>query len=198
MDLKKEIKKLKKVKGKIRGEGILTNLEYIRYRKGEEGIKAVTKRLKELGEEIDFKSIRPMEWYPVYLDTLMDLAIMDALSWTEKDIFEMGNFAPKVSFLMRMMMKYFVSAKMSFTESPKYWNKNFDIGKLEAHEFNVKEKYMIFRVKNFKVHPITCVNHAGYFLRMAQFVLKSEKITIEETKCIFKGDPFHEYTIRWE
>ena len=25
-----------------------------------------------------------------------------------------------------------------------------------------------------------------------------EKISVEETKCVFKGAPYHEYLIRWE
>jgi hypothetical protein len=194
---RKEVKNLMKIKGNVRGEGILTDFEYVRYKKGEQGVKMLDKKLKELGWTIKFEDIRSMEWYSIGLDILKILTIKELFNWGDKDIFEMGSFSARVSFLMRMLMKYFISPKKSFEESPKYWSKNFDFGKLEAHEFNEKEKYMIFRLRNFKTHPVTCINHAGYFVQMVKYVLKSEKITIKETKCVFKGDPYTEYTIRW-
>lgn len=198
ISLKQEAKKLMKIKGNIRGEGILTDVEYVRYRKGEKGVELVEKKLKELSCPLKFKEIQPMGWYPAGLDVLNILVIKEILNWTDKDIFNMGNFAAKVSFLVRMLMKYFISAKKSFEESPKYWSKNFDFGKLEAYEFNEKKKYMTFRLRDYRTHPIMCIDLAGYFLQMARYVVKSEKITIEETKCLFKGDPYHEYLIKWK
>ena len=194
---KQEAENLMKIKGNVRGEGILTDFEYVRYRKGEQGVKMLQEKLKELGWPTEFKDIRSMEWYPIGLDILKILTIKELFNWEDKDIFEMGGFSARVSFLMRMLMKYFVSPKKSFKESPKYWRKNFDFGELEAHEFNEKEKYMVFRLMNFKTHPVTCINHAGYFVQMTKYVLKSEKVTIKETKCVFRGDPYTEYTIRW-
>lgn len=194
---KQKAKKIMEIKGNIRGEGILTDIKYVHYRKGEKGVKMLEERLEELGCPVELKDVRPMDWYPVWLDVLKMLIIKEIFNWTDKDIFEMGKFAAKVSFLVRMLMKYFVSPQMSFKESPKYWRKNFDFGKLEAHEFNEKEKYMIFRLKEFKVHPITCVNHAGYFLQMARYVLGAKEPTIKETKCMFKGAPYREYMISW-
>jgi len=196
--LKQTAKELMNIKGNIRGEGMLTDIEYIRYCKGEKGVKMLEEKLKELGQPINFKKIRPMEWYPVGWDVLKILCLKDIFNWNDKDIFKMANFAPKVSFLVKMLMKYFFSAERSFKESPKYWKQHFDFAELEAYRYNEKEKFMIFRVKNFKTHPIMCVVIAGYFLRMAQFVLRSEKISIKETKCVFKGAPYEEYLISWE
>lgn len=194
---KKEVEKLMKIKGNVRGEGILTDVEYVRFRKGEKGVKLLEEKLKELDYPLKFKEIKSLEWYPVWLDIFKILTIKEIFGWTDKDIFEMANFAPKVSFLVQMLIKYFLSAQRSFEESPKYWRQHYDFGELEAHEFNGKEKYMVFRVKKYKTHPIMCIICAGYFLRMAQFVLKSKEVTIKETKCIFKGDSYHEYIIRW-
>ena len=139
---KEEADELLKIPGNVKGEGFLTSFEYVRYKKGEEGV--------------------------------------------------------KTSFFLRIMMRYFLSVSMPFRESPRYWKKNYDFGELEASEFNEKEKYVVLQVKNFKFHPVMCIFFAGYFLQTAKFVIKSEKITIEETKCMFKGDPYHEYIIRWK
>lgn len=194
---KKEIEKLTKIKGNVRGEGILTDVKYVRYRKGEEGVKLLEKRLEELDYPLRLKEIRPMGWYPVWMDVLNILVIKEVFNWSDKDILKMGSFAARVSFLVRMLMKYFISAKKSFEESPKYWSTNFDFGELEAHEFNEKEKYIVFRLRKYKSHPIMCVVIVGYILQMTKYVLKSKKVTIKETKCVFKGDPYHEFTIRW-
>lgn len=195
---KQEIKKLLSVKGNIRGEAILIDIRYIHYKKGEKGIKMIEKRMGELGYPIKFKDLKPMKWYPVGLDALKILIIKEVFNWSNKDIFKMANFASKVSFLTKMMVKYFLSAERSFKESPRYWKQNFDIGELEASEFNREKKYMIFRVKGYKVHPITCVIFAGYFLRIAQFVLKSDKVSIKESKCMYNNSPYHEFIIKWE
>ncbi|KPJ54724.1 hypothetical protein AMJ47_03775 [Parcubacteria bacterium DG_72] len=198
MDLKKEAQNLKKAKGNVRGEGILTDVEYVRLKKGEKGVMLVEKKMNELGCSIKFSEIKSMEWYPVWWDVLKILVIMDLFSWNEKDIFEMANFSPKISFLVKVLVKYFITIKKSFEQSPKYWRQHFDFGELEAYEFSEKEKKMVFRVKNYNIHPVMCTVFAGYFLRIAQFVVKSKKVDIEETKCVYKKDSYHEYVIRWE
>jgi len=194
---KQEAEKIMKIEGNIRGEGILTDVEYAREREGEEGVKKVEKRLAELGYPIKFKEIQSLDWYPQGLDILKILVMKEVFNWTDKDIFEMGTFGPRVSFLVRMLIKYFISAKKSFGESPNYWKQHFDFGELEAHEFNEKKKHIVFRVKNYKTHPVMCIILAGYFLQMSKYVLKSKEVTIKETKCIFKGDPYHEYIVNW-
>ena len=194
---KQQADNLMKIKGNVRGEGILTDVKYVRYQKGEEGVKIVEKKLEELGYLTKFKDIKPMEWYPEGLDVLVVLVIKDVFNWANKDIFEMGSFAAKVSFLVRMLMKYFLSPEKSFKESPRYWATNFDFGELEAYKFDEKNKFMVFRLREYNSHPIMCVDLAGYFLQMAKYVSNNKEVAIEETKCAFRGDEFHEYTIKW-
>jgi len=198
MDLEKKAKELKKIKGNIRGEGILADLEYARLKKGEKGVRAVEKKLNELGYKIKFDQIKSMSWYPARIDIIKNYILMDLFNWTKKDIFNMANFSPKASFLVKVLVKYFVSAKKSFEQGPKYWRQQFDFGELQAYEYNDKKKRMIFRIKEYKTDPIMCTVFSGYFLRLAQFVLKSKKVSIKETKCVYKGDPFCEQTIYWE
>lgn len=196
--LKKEADRLMQIKGNSRGEILRTHAVYISYRKGEEGVRLVERKMEELGYPLKFKGIRPLSWYPEALSVLVILVAREVLKWEDSDIFDMGNSAPKYSFIVKLLMKYFISPKRCFEESSNYWRKHFDFGEMEASEFNEKEKYLVVRVEGYKFHPIICNFHAGYFLRVAQFVIKSEKTTIQETKCVYKGDPYHEYVIRWE
>jgi len=191
-----EINKLKSFPGRVRGQVFLTDIGYIREKKGEEGVKLLKNKIKEWGVPLDYDKVKPLDWYPVGFRAISLLAIKEIFGWGEKEIFELGNNAPKFSFIVKLLMKYFLSPKKSFLECPRYWTRHYDIGTLEAYEFNEKKKYLLLRLKDFKVHPIFCPLFRGYFLRIAQYVLRSEKVTIKETKCMFKGDPYHEFLIK--
>jgi hypothetical protein len=195
---KEEIKKIMEIKGKVRGVVFQTDAEYVREKIGEKGLEKLEIKTKELGHPIDYDKIKAMDWYPLGLRVLSLLAIKEAFNWGDKEIKDMGNSAPKYSFIVRMLMKYFLSAKRSFKESPKYWVKHYTVGKLEAYKFNEKEKYLVLRLNDFKIHPLLCTYYLGYFLRIAQYVIQSEEISIEETQCMFKDHPYHEFLIRWK
>ena len=194
---KEEADKLMKIKGNAKGAIFQAHAAYIRAEKGEAGIKKVEDGLENLGYPLRFEEIKPMEWYPEAHSVLTILVAKDAFNWNDNDISDMGNSAPKYSTIVKLLMRYFLSLERTFKESPKYWRKHFDFGKVETVKFSEKEKYLIVRVKDYAVHPIVCLFHAGFFKGLAHFVLKSEKINVEETKCIHRGDPYHEYVIRW-
>ena len=196
--IKQELDEIMQIKGNVRGAILQTHAVYVEHRKGKEGVKMLEEKLKELGHPLKFEEVFPMKWYPEAISILIMVVIKEIFNWTDKDIFEMGNLAPKSSFIVKMFIKHFLSPQKSFEQFPNHWRKNADFGEAKALEFNEKEKYAILQMTNHKSHPIICIYHAGYFLRGAQLVIKSEKITIEETKCVFKGDPYHEYVIKWE
>jgi len=124
--------------------------------------------------------------------------LFDQVKNKYSDIFEMGNSAPKYSFIVKLLMKFFLSPLRSFKEGPNYWKKHYDFGILDTHELNEKEKYLVIRLKEYKFHPIICIYFQGYFQRIAQYVIKSEKFTTEETKCMHRGDLYHEFVVHWQ
>jgi hypothetical protein len=193
-----EIKKLIESRGKVRGVVFQTDAEYVRQKKGEEGLKALEKKTKELGYPIDYDRIKTMDWYSLGGRVVSLLAAKEVFNWGNKEIDDMGNSAPKYSFVVKMLLKYFLSLRRSLEEVPTYWAKHYTVGELEFIELDEEKKYYIIRLKNFKIHPILCTYLVGYFRRFSQYVIKSKKITVEETKCMFKGDPYHEFVGRWE
>jgi len=192
-----EIESLMQIKGNVRGGVIQANVVFIRGKTGEEGLRAIENKMAEFGYPFEFNKIKIGEWYPEALSVSIILVAKDLFNWTEKDIFEMGNYAPKYSFISKIVMRYFLSLEKIIKEIPNYWKSHFDFGELESYKFNEKEKYLILHEKGYKFHPLLCIYHSGYFLRIAQFAIKSKEITTEETKCMFKGDPYHEYIIKW-
>ncbi len=197
-NLKKEADELMGIKGNVKGVVFQTHAAYIRHREGENGLMAVEKKMEELGYPVKFNEVKPFKWYSEAHTILVILVAKDIFGWDDSDIFDMGNSAPKYSFIVKLLMRYFLSPKKTLEMSPRYWKKHYDFGELEIGEYNEKEKYMSVRVKGYKAHPIVCIFHKGYFLRLVQYVVKSKNITMEETRCVFKGDPYHEYVGKWE
>lgn len=187
-----------KVKGNVKGEVFHTHERYIRYRKGEEGIRAVEQKLEELGYPLKFKEIKPLKWYRDAYSILVIITAYKIFNWTESDIFDMGQSAPAYSLIVKLLTKYFISPRIGYEAAPKYWKKHFDFGKMETPEFNDKEKYCVVRLKEYKFHPIICVFLSGYFVTFGRMVLQGKNVTIEEPKCMHRGDSYHEWVVRWE
>jgi len=192
------LEKIIQIKGNVRGAILQSHATFIQNKKGVEGLRAVEEKMAELGYPINLKQIKPGEWYPEALSVLVILTAKDLFGWTEKDIFEMGSLAPKHTFISRILMRYFISMERFMLEVPKHWKKHVDIGELEVVQFDEEKKYIILREKDFKFHPILCIYHAGYYRGITDFIIKSQKISIEEVRCVFKGDPYNEYVIKWE
>lgn len=192
------IEKIAQIKGNVRGAVFQTHATFIQRKRGKEGLRTVEEKMAELGHPISFKKIKVGGWYPEFLSCLIILVARSLFNWTEKDIFEMGSSAPKYSFITRTLMTYFFPLKRFLAEVPKYWRKHFDFGELEVVEFDEVKKYIILRERDYNFHPLMCIYHAGYYQGITQYVIKSEKISIKEIKCVFKGDLYHEYVIRWE
>jgi len=196
---KEQLDNLMKIKGEVRGAVFQTDAEYVRIKKGGRGLVLVQEELKKLGHPIDYASIKATEWYPLGLRAISLLTIKKVFDWDDRDIEEMGNAAPKYSFIVRLLMKYFLTFPMSYKQSPAYWKKHYTVGKFKTPGYDLNKKYYIARLEDFKVHPILCVYLGGYFMRIGQFVLKEAKnFKVKETKCMFRGDSGHEFVITYE
>ena len=196
-----ELKKIVEFPGKVRGAAFKGHMEYILEKKGEEGLRKVEKEMERLGYHIEYKKIKETEWYPAGLAVVSSYAIVTTFNWGKKELINMAQASPKVSFVLRFFMKYFASPEKMFkTAVPRLWERYYNIGSLEAIDFKrtKKDGYAVMRLKNFKLHPFYCF-YLGYFF-IGVFKLaepKFKEITVEETKCMFRGDNFHEYLIKW-
>jgi hypothetical protein len=104
----------------------------------------------------------------------------------------MGYAAPSGSLIVKLLMKFFVDFRKIVKESPVYWKKHYTTGKLEVVYFNDETKDVTVHLKDIKIHPLFCLYLEGYFERLYQFVTGKEG-RAKETKCMFKGAPYHEY-----
>jgi len=197
-NFKATIEDLKEIKGNVRGSCSQSMVSYLKEIGKEEYLPRIQERFKEYGFEEKLNEIISMKEYPIAFEVALIFSIKEVLNWGEKEIKELGRNVSKMSFIVKLLMKYFLSAKKSYQQAPAYWKKHFDFGELEAPEFNEKDKYFILRVKDFALHPLHYKFLEGYFETMATFVISAKKFRSEERKCTYKGHPYHEFIIKWE
>ncbi len=191
-------RQLRNFPGKVKGEIFITHESYIRLKEGEIGVKKVEKKMKELGFPIDFNKVKPFEWQDESTSSLVIVVAKNIFNWTEEDVFEMGRFSPRFSFILKLMTKYIISVESLFLNASKYWQKHQSVGYIVPVELNEREKRVVIRVMEFATHPLVCIHRAGYFKGLCEFAIKGKNINIKETACIHNGADYHEYLIQWE
>ncbi len=183
---------------KVLGVVFKTHVSCLKKMEGKGAPQKVEEKMAEIGYPIKFKETQTFKYYPVGLADLVIIVAKEIFQWQKEDIFKMGEMSPQYSFIAKIIMKYFLSLKQCFKSAPVYWRKHFTKGTVEPYLLDKEHKKVILRLKATVTRPEICAFYAGYFLRIAKFVILSKKATIKETKCTFRGDPFHEFTITWE
>jgi len=193
---KEIVKELMKIKGETRGISMKGDLDYIIEKKGKESLKKVEDEMERLGCPISYKKMRNLDFYPLSWEMILLLVLKKLFNFTDKDLEDLGEFNAKISLMIRLFMQQFISIDSAAKAAPRIWKKLYSIGDLEVAELNKEEKYIILRIKNFKLHPVHCPTVTGYLHGVMKMILRGE-ITCEETKCPFKGDEYHEFLIKW-
>lgn len=193
---KEELDSLLGIRGEVRGAVFQTDAKYVLEKEGERGLQKLEKRAKDLGYEINYRTTKATDWYPIGLRIISLLVIKDTFSWPDSEIRKMGKTAPKFSFIVKFIFKLFAPLKKLVKEIPSDWKEHYTIGEMEASKFDEKNKELVIRVKDFKAHPLFCKYLEGYIERVLLFVEKG--VETRATKCMFDGDPYHEYTSKWK
>ncbi len=193
---KEEFEELMKIKGETRGMSLKGEGNFILKQEGEEGLKKLEKTIAELGYPIKFKEIKAMDFYPLGLEVVTLVAIKRLFNYDDEKFREMGRFESKLSFIIRLFMKYFFSMKQAIKVAPKMWKENYTVGDLEVPEFDEEKKYAIIKIKNFQGYPLLCLDLQGYFPGIVQMIVGTPA-TCQETKCVHRGDEYHEFVLKW-
>jgi len=193
---KEELSKLIKMNGEVRGVALKSHADFILQQKGQIELDKLENILVELGYPIKFKEIKTWDFYPIGIEIIEMLTIKNLFNFEDKKFEEIGTFGSVSSFIMKLFMRYFGSIKMVAKEAPSIWKKYYTIGELKVKELNEKERYIILDVENFFIHPLHCFHLKGFFSSVVQMVTKTNP-SCEETKCVHRGDSFHEFVIKW-
>jgi hypothetical protein len=128
------------------------------------------------------------------------LSIQRVFRYKDEDFEEIGQFDVRLSNIITIFLQNLgVLGKFSekATGAAQYmWSKYFTKGKLTVIDVNLEEKYIIVRLEDFALHPLHCRNMVGQFSSAIKMIFGSSNC--EEKKCVFKGDPYHEFLLKWD
>lgn len=193
---KEEFDELMKVEGEVRGTGMKNHAEFIVQEEGEEGLKELEDTITKLGYPIKYRELKSMGFYPLGLETVTLVAIKKLFNFDDKKFQEMGELGTKLSLILRLFMKHFVFSEKLIKEASKIWKKGGAVGDLKVVEFDKGKRYLILGLEGFPPHPLYCQVFKGYFSSGLQMIL-GVKPACEETKCVFRGDDYHEFSLKW-
>ncbi len=192
---KEELNRLIEAEGEVKGVVFQTDANYVLEKEGEAGFKKIEDKVKELGLPINYKS-GAMDSYPIGLRIASLLLIKEVFSWPDSEIRNIGATAPKTSFIVKLLMKFFISIEKFVKKIPTFWDQHYTRGKLEVVSFNNEKKELLLRLTEIEIHPIFFIYLEGYFEKMLQFLEKTSKAEIKES--VHEGKPCHECLIKWE
>lgn len=194
---KEEVDKFTHLKGEVRGFGMRHNIDFLLREEGKEGLKRLEDAMVSIGHPIEYKKIRRTDFYPLYLDVITLLVIKRLFNWDDKKFQEMGRSAAKVPLVIRnFFFKGLFKPQTFIKEIPRIWRKAYTIGDFEAVEVNEIKKYIVFRLKNFRLTPIHCQILIGLLSGLFRIIIKSDTVC-KEKRCLYRGDEYHEFLLKW-
>jgi len=183
------------IKGETAGVALREHKEFILKEEGKEGLKKVEDTISNLGYP-EYKDLKPRKFYPVGLYALTLIAAKRIFNWGSKKFEEMGIFEAKMSLVLRVLMRFLVSLDVAAKKTQTMWERYYTVGNFRTIEYDEAKKYIILRVEDFALHPLHCKLSKGYFATILQIIVKNT-VTCEETKCVHRGEEYHEYLLKW-
>ena len=195
---KELVENLLKIKGETRGFTLRYDGEYVLKSQGEAGLKKLEKELDSLGCPIEYKAIRATGFFPVGMRAISLLAMKKMFDFDNEKIREIGAFHPKFPMGIRLFVKYIYSPYEILKTAQRMWRIYYTIGEVSITDYNEKENYALFEIRNFDIHPIVCRVIEGHIAYLARMAIKASEATCRELKCTFEGEAFHQFKVIWE
>jgi hypothetical protein len=195
MLIKEDADKLMELKGETKGVTFQTDAEYVKKNWGQPGLEKLKNELDRLGYPIDYEAVKALEWYPMGLRILSLRVIKDLFGLDDQGIKSIGNNAPKVSFVIKMFMKFFISIPATFAQAAGIWRKHYSLGTLQP-EVHEDEKYTIFHLRDVDLPPELLSYIEGYFERVGEYLLGPGVECHEEVSQRKQGEYF--FRLSWK
>ncbi len=195
---KEELGELMKMKNEIRGSAIKNAVTFTFDKRGREGLRRLEEEVIKLGYRVKLEEVKEIQLYPLGL-AIASLVIMKRLfNFSDKDFQEMGRRSVKVSIVVRSLMKFLTpfSFEQIVERLPEIWKRINPIGELKVVKFDQNERYSILKLEDYRTHLIQCQILIGAFSSLLQ-IISGKETTCEEIKCIYRGDEYHEFLLKW-
>jgi len=187
---------LMKIKGEVRGIAPKSHVQFVVEKQGKDVFEKVENKMAELGHPVSYRSLRPMSFYPIGLEAITLLVVRELFNLNDEKLREIGEYQSKISLIIKLFTKYFVSMKVIAQKAPEMWRKYYTVGDFKATELNEEKRYIILQIKNFQTHSPHCRMLEGYFANVVKMVINKEA-NCQEIKCPFKGENYHEFIVKW-
>lgn len=191
---KEEFEELMKIPGEVKGTAILDGMDFIAREEGEERAKEIDNVLTKLGYPL--KDLKRFAYYPLGLLAAHLIALKRLFNYDAEKFQKIGEANAKTSLSIKFFIPSFLFAKILIKEAPKVWRKNYTVGEFKVIEADREKKFLVMRVENFELHPYHCETLKGYFAGVAKMT-RGRCLLSEETKCVHRGDPYHEFLVKW-
>lgn len=188
---------------KIKGEGktfdFLSNLEFIKKKKGKEGVRKVIDFFKSLGISLEKEERKVI--FPLSLRFVLFYFLTDSFGFKKEDIEEMGRYSLKKSFLLKLYSKFFFSPSKFFLEKvPFLWKKYISVGEVISEKFDSTNQKAILILKGIdipskKLEELGIAYLQGIFRGWVEIITGSEKVSCFGEKV---SDKKYKFFITWK
>ena len=195
---KEELEELMKMKKEIRGSAIKNAVTFTLDERGREGVRRLEEEIAKLDFQIDLGDIKEMQLYPLGLAITVLVIMKRVFNFNDKDFQEIGGRGVKVSVVIRSLMQFLTpfSFEQIVEKLPDIWKRINPIGVLKVVKFSQDGTYLILRLEDYRTHPIQCQIIIGAFSSLIK-IISGKKTICEEVKCIYGGDEYHEFLLKW-
>ncbi len=194
---KEELKELEKINGEMRGVSIKEMMGFVLLKEGRAGLDKLEESLDKLGYGVKYDDIQLFAYYRLIVEALIYVLIKKIFNYTDDQFIEMGYYETKSSpTAIRLFLMYLISIEDAIRSLNKMWRAYYTVGRLKVVELNKEVKYVILRLEDFKTVSLHCFDLRGYLAGIVEMMVKT-KATCIESKCVHRGDDYHEFIIRW-
>ena len=181
---------------KCRGTLFIANAAFVKKIGGDDGLAKVEASLAKRWPGFKFAAVGEKDWLPLKMRVDFLETCKAELGWDDRRIFQMGEEAVKYSFIVQILMNYFMSIQKALAHGPEIWEQNYRAGRIKVLE-NTKDMGRL-AIYDLKFSPILCTYLAGYFHGVGLRIAKVQSIEVLEEKCVHKGADHCEFAFKWK
>ncbi len=194
---KEAAEKFMEMPGQARGIHFKNDADFILAKHGRQGLEMVEIELESLGQRIKYNEVKNLEFYPAGLRAISILAAAQALEWTDEDVRNLGRFASRTSFVVRLYVRFFYSIYKTLEKVGAMWREYWSIGKVSVKKHDEMSRTIVLQIEDLDLHPLYCRCLEGYFEGVAKMVTNAAKTECREIECVFSGGKGHEFEIKY-
>lgn len=176
---------------KIMGENIIHALDFLKQKKGSDGVNRVKQELK-----YDQKEFFLERWYPIEMYTKLLETLEKKFDYNDYSIsFRIGFDRSKKINLLKTGGED-QNPYLAFEKIKKNWWRFNNFGRIELKE--IDDNHVDIHIYDNISHPLFCERMRGLFAGIVRDVCNKKETRIKKTKCINEGGKYCKFEATWQ